>query len=317
MQEEGLLPVFYCRNIFTPVLATMEFEGLQLDRQRVDDAYRVYSGQFADAKRELDLITGGINQNSAKQLRVFLYDTLKFRPPEDYRGEPIRTPGGDFAVGKEVIERLKPTTPEQRAFTSTYRRIVPLKRRLQILESMVKCCAEDDGKVFASFNQTITQTHRLSSNGKKYGFQFHNFPRDFKPLFRARDAGCTLVEGDAPQLEFRVAAELGGDKKAIKGICEGVDVHSLSSSVMGIGRTEAKKFTFKPLYGGNSGTPKERAYYDAFRREYADIYNTQQSWVYRVLADKELTTISGLKFYWPDTKMQRSGYVTNTASIFN
>jgi DNA polymerase I-like protein with 3'-5' exonuclease and polymerase domains len=317
MREEGLLPVFYCRNIFTPVLADMEFEGLQLDHERVNDEYRKLSGQFAEAKRELDRITGGINQNSPKQLRAFLYDTLGFRPPEDHRGNPLKTPGGDLAVGKGVIGLLKAENARQSEFLSAYRRIVPLKKRVQIIESMQQCCEEDNGKVFASFNQTITQTHRLSSSGRKWGFQFQNFPRAFKPLFRARDAGCVLVEGDAPQLEFRVAAELGGDDRAIRAICNGVDVHQLTSTVMGIGRTEAKPFTFKPLYGGNSGTNKERAYYDAFRREYASIYNTQKGWVYKVLADKALRTWSGLVFYWPDTQLQRSGYVTNTPSIFN
>lgn len=317
MRENGLLPVFYCRNIFTPVLADMEFEGLQLDSARVDAEYRKVLGEFTEAKRELDRITGGINQNSPKQLREFLYERLKFAYPTDFRGNPIRTPGGDYAVGKGVIGLLKATTPEQRGFLDAYRRIVPLKKRIQLLESMWECCKEDGGKVYASFNQTVTQTHRLSSSGRKWGFQFQNFPRAFKPLFRAGTEGCYLVEGDAPQLEFRVAAELGNDYRAIRAICEGVDVHQLTSKVMGLDRTSAKAYTFKPLYGGNSGTNKERAYYEAFRREYSSIYNTQRGWVYKVLADKHLRTVTGLVFYWPDTKIQGSGYITNTPSIFN
>jgi DNA polymerase I-like protein with 3'-5' exonuclease and polymerase domains len=317
MQEEGLLPVFYCRNIFTPVLADMEFEGLQLDRQRVDEEHRRIFGQFADAKRELDKLSGGINPNSSKQLREFLYDKLRFRPPTDARGNPLKTPGGEYAVGKAVIGLLQAENAEQREFLRAYRRVSPLKKRLQIIESMKQCCEEDNGQVFASFNQSVTQTHRLSSSGRKWGFQFQNFPRNYKPLFCARSDGRVLVEGDAPQLEFRVAAELGDDYRAIRAVCEGVDVHALTSRVMGLGRTEAKPYTFKPLYGGNSGGTKERAYYEAFRREYESIYNTQRGWVYKVLADKSLRIASGLVFYWPDTRMQASGYVVNTPSIFN
>jgi DNA polymerase I-like protein with 3'-5' exonuclease and polymerase domains len=317
MREEGLLPVFYCRNIFTPVLASMEFEGLQLDSDRVIAEYRRLFAEFTDAKRDLDSITGGLNQNSSKQLRAFLFDKLGFELPRDHRGNVISTAGGVVSVGKAVIEKLKPRTDEQRRFVDAYRRIIPLKKRIQILESMVQCCEEDNGQVFAAFNQSVTQTHRLSSSGRKWGFQFQNFPRAFKPLFRARDAECVLVEGDAPQLEFRVAAELGNDRRAIEAICRGVDVHELTSKVMSLERTLAKPYTFKPLYGGNSGTDKERAYYEAFRREYSDIYNTQRGWVYKVLTDKAIRTWSGLVFYWPDTQLQRSGYVTNTPSIFN
>ena len=39
--------------------------------------------------------------------------------------------------------------------------------------------------------------------------------------------------------------------------------------------------------------------------------------MYRVLADKSLRIASGLRFYWDDTKVTASGYVTNTPSIFN
>jgi DNA polymerase I-like protein with 3'-5' exonuclease and polymerase domains len=318
MREEGLLPVFYCRNIFTPVLASIEFEGLQLDSERVRETYRAMRGDFEGAKRDLDSLTGGINQNSSKQLRHYLYEVLGFEKPTDHRGNVLVTSGGVPAVGKGVLEKLKPSTPEQRRFLDAYRRIQPLKKKVQILESMQQCCdGEDNGQVFAAFNQSVTQTHRLSSSGRKWGFQFQNFPRAFKPLFRTRDAGCVLVEGDAPQLEFRVAVDLGNDDVGFRAICQGVDVHQLTSRVMGLGRTEAKPYTFKPLYGGSSGSTKERAYYEAFRREYSSVYNTQRGWVYKVLADKTLRIASGLVFYWPDTAITRSGYVTNTPSIFN
>ncbi len=317
LKKEGLLPVFYCRNLLTPVLADIEFEGMQLDDKRVKEAFGRIQSEFLDAKRQLDDYTGGINQNSPKQVREFLYDRLGFKPPTDAKGNPIRTSSGELSVGKEVIGLLRAETPEQRGFIGLYKRISPLKKKIQILTKLKECCEEDNGHLYAVFNQTVTQTHRLSSSGRRYGIQFQNFPRAFKPLFHAGNPECVLVEGDAPQLEFRVACDLGDDRNGITGICQGVDVHKLTSEVMGIERTPAKAFTFKPLYGGNSGASKERAYYEAFRREYSGVYNTQRGWVYKVLADRSLRIPSGLIFYWPDTKIQQSGYVTNTPSIFN
>ena len=317
LNQNGLLPVAYCRNLFTPVLADIEFEGLQLDRDRVTATFEEVSREFNETKRLLDEVTGGINQNSPKQLREYLFTKLGFEPVKDYRGNVVATAGGEPSVGKAVIGQLVPRSEEQRRFVEVYRRMLPLKKRIQLVEQLRKCTEDDDGKLYATFNQTVTQTHRLSSSGRKYGIQFQNFPRNLKPLFRARDDGSVLVEGDAPQLEFRVACDLGSDRRGMEAICRGVDVHKLTSEVMGIGRTPAKAFTFKPLYGGSSGTPRERKYYEAFRREYSGVFNTQQGWVYKVLADKALRIPSGLVFYWPDTKMSRSGYVENTASIFN
>lgn len=317
LNNDKLLPVTYCRNLFTPVLADIEFTGLQLDASRVRETFDGVRQEFNEAKTRFDELTGGINQNSPKQLREFLFDKLGFEPAKDHRGNPILTSTGAYSTAKGTIGLLKATNNEQRRFVDAYKRLIPLKKRVQLLEQLVKCVEDDNGNLFATFNQTVTQTHRLSSSGRKYGIQFQNFPRAYKSLFRARGDGCLLVEGDAPQLEFRVAADLGGDQHAIRGICNGVDVHKLTSTVMGLDRTSAKAFTFKPLYGGMSGNAKERAYYEAFRREYRDIYNTQQGWVYRVLADKSLRIASGLRFYWDDTKVQASGYVTNTPSIFN
>jgi DNA polymerase I-like protein with 3'-5' exonuclease and polymerase domains len=114
-----------------------------------------------------------------------------------------------------------------------------------------------------------------------------------------------------------VATFLGHDQVALEDILSGVDVHAITASTLGVGRQAAKPFTFKPLYGGNSGTPRERKYYKYFRERYVGIYRTQQSWTMEVALRKSLTTATGLRFYWPDTEISQSGYVTNTTSIFN
>jgi DNA polymerase I-like protein with 3'-5' exonuclease and polymerase domains len=126
-----------------------------------------------------------------------------------------------------------------------------------------------------------------------------------------------VVEADAPQLEFRSAAELGGDAAALSGIIAGEDIHALTAKTLGLERQEAKKFTFGPLYGKNSGTKRELAYYKAFREKYPQIYKTQQGWTHAVLKDGMLCLPWGMRFYWPGTKMSRTGYIDNTTSIFN
>lgn len=71
------------------------------------------------------------------------------------------------------------------------------------------------------------------------------------------------------------------------------------------------------MYGGLGNHPAEREYCQFFRKKYEAIYEMQRGWTLKVLNDKKLVTPYGMIFYWPDTTMSRSGYISNTTSIFN
>ena len=148
---------------------------------------------------------------------------------------------------------------------------------------------------------------------------FQNFDRNFKQLFtsRRRKDGWIIGERDAAQLEFRAAAYLGRDEVAIQDIIEGFDVHSFTADFIGVGRTAAKPHTFKPLYGGTSGTPSERKYYKAFKEKYKSIADAQDGWVSEALLSKTQVLPTGLKFYWPRIKLTRSGYVEGNTNVRN
>ena len=309
--------VLYGRCLQTPMLADIESRGVQLAEgsvfRRAEDTIRVYSG----TEQELERSFGAINWRSPKQIARLVYEELGFEELKDHRGKVLRSEAGNQLTGEEIIGRLAARTPRQQEFKRLWTSLAPLKKKVQILENMVKCVKDDGGHVYAQFNQTITQNHRLSSTGGKYGFQFQNFPRSFKDLFRAWESDWVVIEGDCPQLEFRTGADLADDPVAKGDILGRRDVHKFTAEIIGCSRQDAKPHTFKPLYGGRSGTKRERAYYDAFRERYSVIYDTQMSWVYHVLEHKSLTIPTGLTFYWPETEVTSSGYITNTPAIFN
>lgn len=319
LQELALLPVAYCRNLVTPALADIEFNGMTLDACRVSAAFEDYSERYEKLQESFAALTGGINVKSPKQMREFIYGTLKFEEVEDFRGKVLKTESGESMTDKHTLAKLKAETPEQKAFLKVANELVKLKTPLQNLTKMMAIAkaSPDDPRVFAVFNQTVTQTDRLSSTGRRGGFQFQNLDRAFKRLFRARTDGCFVCEADAPQLEFRVGAFLGNDARAKEDILRGADVHAATAATLGVSRQNAKAFTFKPLYGGTTGTARERKYYSYFRERYNSLYRTQESWTMEVVQKKSLTTATGLRFYWPDTEITKSGYVTNTTSIFN
>lgn len=327
LNELKLLPATYTRNIFTPVLVELEARGMQLDPERVKIIYNNYNKQYLQLQKELDEYTEGLNQNSPKQMAEFLYDRLGFSEPKDFRGNPIRTDSGGRTTDKDDLKLLKPRTKRQREFLDLYLRYGETKAKVtKYLQKFLDCCEQDGGLLQANFNQCVTKTHRTSSSGTKHKIQFQNMDRNLKPIFTARKKGWKFGEADEAQLEFRVAVFLGNDRQGRKDVETGADVHRFTASVLhdvpeaevtADQRQDAKPDTFKPLYGGTSGTPQQQKYYKAFKEKYKDIAKVQEGWTHEVLKNKKLVMPHGFIFYWPYCKMTNTGYITETSKIYN
>ncbi len=348
LRKREQLHIYRTRVDFCSVLARIEWEGMLLDRERVHEAYYQYAVQEADLKHALDEITGGINLRSPDQLAKFLYAELEFPERKNAQGKPMRNkPSKQFPNGRPKTDKDTMLWLEQQAETRRQQEFVEkrqaygkanaaLTKNLEFFKGVVD---ESPGRTFyAQFNQTVAATHRLTSSGKPVKFeqfdrpksvQFQNMPREFKHLFCAPD-GYKIVEVDASQLEFRVAAFLGQDEQAMKDIADpDFDAHCTSAAIMnGVDyeqflkyyrmgdknyaklRTAAKADTFKPLFGGTKGTEKQERWYQEFQRRYSGIYSEQESWVAEVSREGELRLPWGMRFYW-DAHTSRNGVLVD------
>lgn len=322
----GLLPVVYSRCLLTPALADIERNGIALTSQPILKLADELEAELAQWERKANLLAEGVNLNSPKQMAAFLYDQLKFAEPTVRRGRsvvPDRTPAGGRKTDADTIAGLVCTTAQQREFKEVFTKAREIGGQLTMyLRKFKQCIEEANGVLYADFNQMQTATQRLSSSGSTYRVQFQNQPRAYKRFFRAKKAGYLVGETDGAQIEFRAAGHLGRDSAIRADVLAGVDVHSFTSRTLTeagqeTDRQNAKEHTFKPLYGGQSGTDAERAYYQAFREKYPGITETQSRWVDTVLQHKKLVTEWGLTYYWPDTRMDSRGYISNTTSICN
>lgn len=321
-----LLPVVYSRCLLTPVLSDLEKNGMRLDAEPVLALAASLEESLSRVETSANVLAEGVNLNSPKQLATFLYDQLGFAEPTITRGRktlPDRTPAGGRKTDGDTIEGLVCKTERQREFKALFEEARNLNGQLtKYLRKFVSCITDREGMLYANFNQTQTSTHRLSSSGAEYGVQFQNQPRAYKRFFRASVDGWMVGEVDGSQLEFRGAGHLGRDPCVLSDVSSGVDVHAktaqkLTEAGQETDRQGAKEHTFKPLYGGESGTEAEQAYYRAFREWYPGVRDAQVKWIDTVLLSKQLETEWGLVFYWPDTRMTQSGYITNTPSICN
>lgn len=336
LQRQAMLPVLYTRCLLTPVLADMEFQGMCLDPARVQEAYDKELKVLNTAKERLNEIAQ-INWNSDKQKAELIYGDLGFEEKTNKKGEPIRTAGDKPKTDGDTLLSLGAKTKEQKSFLKHYKQFnaaeAALTKSLQFFKGV---CDEHGGTFFAEFNQTVAATHRLSSSGqpmymgqfeKEKRAQFQNLANRFKNLFKAKREGWHFCEWDGSGLEFRFAGLLSGDPAICADINDpSFDPHRKSAAIINNideddvqkeQRRKAKAHTFKPLFGGVSGTAGERRYYKAFNKRYAGLAKAQESWAYQVVGTKHFRTPWGLTFRFPYARMEKDGYINVKTNVYN
>jgi len=167
------------------------------------------------------------------------------------------------------------------------------------------------------FMQTATSTGRLSSREPN----FQNQPRaktfPIRKVIKSRFKNGKIMEVDFAQLEFRTAVFLAQDKQGMKDIEDGVDVHQFTADIIGVSRQDAKAHTFKPLYGGVSGTDDEKKYYTEFLNKYKQIKEWHDKLEYDAIATKMITLPTGRQFSFPDAKRMPWGSSNYSTQIKN
>ncbi len=170
----------------------------------------------------------------------------------------------------------------------------------------------ENGILHPQINQVRTATGRLSSSKPN----FQNLPRGSTAKVRkaivSRFEGGKVLEGDFAQLEFRTAVWVANDLTGRKEIDEGFDVHAYTSKVLTeagqpTSRQDAKARTFRPLYGGMSGSPAEVAYNQSFIKKYSNIGEWHTKLQEEAIATKKIQTITGRQFSFPRVTRTRYG----------
>ena len=230
------------------VLARMEVAGIRVDR---DELRRLADELVADTKRheaEIHRLAGHeFNVNSTPQLRTVLFDELGLTP-----GRKTKT---GYSTDAQTLESLRDVHPIVEALLS-YREVEKLRSTYG--ESLLAEVAED-GRIHASFRQTVARTGRLSSERPN----LHNIPvrsaigAQFRKVFVPAEGHRFLV-ADYDQIELRVIAHLSGDPGLVAAFSSGTDVHrAVAAGIYGVEpdevtrtqRERAKTVSYGLAYG--------------------------------------------------------------------
>lgn len=223
-----------------------------------------------------------------------------------------------FKTDRETLEeRALELSGPARVFAEKYVRYNALRTYLNTFVEGIKNNVDDKGFIHPEFMQCVTATGRLSSRNPN----FQNMPRgntfEIRKVVESRFDGGKIIEGDYSQLEFRVAGFLANDAQAYIDVREGTDVHSFTASIIGCSRQEAKAHTFKPLYGGTSGTPAQQEYYRAFKEKYEGVTEWHEELQKQAVEKRVVTLPSGRQYAFPDARWTSYGTATHRTSICN
>ena len=223
-----------------------------------------------------------------------------------------------FKTDRPTLEGLVVTAkPEQKTFMESYIRYNAIKTYLKTFIEGIEKGLDDRRRIHPHYMQCVTSTGRLSSRNPN----FQNMPRGgtfpVRKVVVSRWEGGHILEGDYSQLEFRVAGFLAKDNKVYEDVRNDVDVHSFTASVLGVTRQEAKADTFKPLYGGFLGTPKQMEYYRAFKEKYSKIAQWHETLQNDAITYNRITLPSGRYYNFSNVYRMRYGGVSNSTAIKN
>ena len=135
----------------------------------------------------------------------------------------------------------------------------------------LKNFTNEKGFLHPKFMQAITATGRLSSRDPNFQNQPRGKTFPIRKVVTSRFKDGKILEIDFSQLEFRTAVYLAQDKQGMEDIKNKIDVHQYTADIIGVSRQDAKAHTFKPLYGGVTGTEDEKRYYTKFLEKYKGI----------------------------------------------
>jgi DNA polymerase-1 len=230
------------------VLARMEAIGVGVD---IDALRELNARLTAEVARLTDVIQAdagrSFNVNSTLQLREILFDELQLAPTK-------KTKTG-YSTDAQSLEKLLGQHPIIEHLLA-YREVEKL-RSTYGTGLLAEVAA--DGRIHATFNQTVARTGRLSSDQPN----LHNIPvrseegRVFRSAFVA-PSGRRLLVADYNQIELRCIAHLAEDPGLIEAFTSGRDVHtetasrifSVEPTVVSIEqRSKAKMVSYGLAYG--------------------------------------------------------------------
>ncbi|MFH1578333.1 MAG: DNA polymerase I [Candidatus Omnitrophota bacterium] len=315
---EGLDSLFYKLEMpLVNVLADMELTGVALDLEFLKSLSRKVEEQLIGLIERIYGLSGRqFNINSPKQLSNILFDLLKLPIQKKTKTGP--------STNEEVLNILAQKHPLPKLLLE-YRKLTKIKSTY--IDAFPALVDPQTLRIHASFNQTGTQTGRLSSANPN----LQNLPargeigRQIRKAIVVPCPGYYLLSFDYSQIELRILAHLSGDSQLIEAFVNNQDIHVATASLIyGLDQKDiddqmrevAKRINFGIVYGLSSfglsrdlGISQEAAasFIDAYFLRYSKVKDYIQDQIKKAKNDGYVVTILGRRRYIPEINSKNAG----------
>ena len=295
----------------TEVLARLQLRGMYVDRDELTDFGRMLDDRINLLCDEIYFLAGEeFNINSPKQLGVILFEKLEL--PFGKKNK-----SGGYSTNAEILEKLR-DKHEIVEKVLEYRQLAKLKSTYVTgLSSVVN---PKTGRIHSHFNQTVTNTGRLSSTEPN----LQNIPvrtplgREIRKMFIAEKDGWTLIDADYSQIELRVLAHIADDSAMKQAFLDNEDIHTQTAAtvfktpvdeVTPLMRSRAKAVNFGIVYGIGAfslakdiGTSRAEAqqYIDEYLAHYGNVALYMNQVIESAKECGYITTVLGRRRYIPE-----------------
>jgi DNA polymerase I len=202
------------------VLAEMEHVGVGVDRAELEALNARLTAEVHELATAIQDDAGEpFNVNSTPQLRTILFDKLGLNPTK-------KTKTG-YSTDAASLEKLLGQHPIIEHLLR-YREVEKLR---STYGTGLLAEVAPDGRIHATFNQTVARTGRLSSDAPN----LHNIPvrseegKQFRKAF-VPAPGFDLLVADYNQIELRCIAHLAEDPGLIAAFEAGDDIHTATAA---------------------------------------------------------------------------------------
>jgi len=271
------------------VLALMEQAGVRVDVAALKGLADELATEAKRLEEHIQALAGErFTVGSTPQLRQILFTKLGLTPQK-------RTKTG-FSTDAQTLEKLRGAHPVIEALLR-WREVEKLRSTYG--ESLLSEVAAD-GRIHATFNQTVARTGRLSSDQPN----LHNIPirsdegRRFRQCFVPTEGRRFLV-ADYNQIELRVIAHLAEDPGLVEAFLTGTDIHTATAAriyqvepgnVTLAMRSKAKMVSYGLAYGMEAFGLAQRlavpvAEAEAILRAYFEGFPSVRAYMDRVVAE--------------------------------
>lgn len=308
LEREGLLKLFEGVEIpLVTILAEMEYNGVKVDTHLLKEMSFSVEKRIKSLEEDIFRQAGEhFNIDSPRQIAHILFGKIGLEPSRHTKTGPSTVAG--------VLESLARQHPLP-ALLVERRQLSKLKSTY--MDALPRTVS--NGKVHASFNQTVTATGRLSSSDPN----LQNIPirselgRQIRRAFIPSQEGFVFLSLDYSQIELRILAHYSEDPALCKAFHEDQDIHAwVAHKLYGVKAEEvspemrrtAKAVNFGIIYGlSPMGLSREigisleearsfiEAYFNLFQgvrqfREKAIQEARQRGWVSTLLGRKRPIT---------------------------